>query len=150
MEKLLIRMAETSEKKELEALQWRASLANPGDRDALLAHPDAIEVPIAQIAAGRMFVAELNQKVAGFAAVGPRADGESDLDALFVDPPMQRRGIARLLVAHCAEFARSQDCAFLYVIGNPHAQDFYARCGFITIGTSETRFGPGLLMRLPL
>jgi N-acetylglutamate synthase-like GNAT family acetyltransferase len=147
---LVIRPAVVSEKKSLEEVQRRASLNNPGDRDALLAHPDAIEVPEAQLAAGRAFVAEWDGQIAGFAALEPREDGEAELDALFVDPSMQRRGIARALVAHCAAVARSQKCAFLHVVGNPHAQDFYAACGFALIGTSGTRFGLGLLMRLPL
>jgi N-acetylglutamate synthase-like GNAT family acetyltransferase len=85
--------------------------------------------------------------IVGFAAVEPRADGESELDALFVDPNMRRRGIARSLVALCAEVARTRESEFLYVVGNPHAKEFYAACGFDVIGTSETRFGRGLLMR---
>ena len=56
MKDLLIRPAVTSEQKELEELQLRASLTNAGDRDALLAHPDAIELPLAQISAGGVFV----------------------------------------------------------------------------------------------
>jgi len=52
MRGFLIRQAVASEQKELEELQLRASLTNAGDRDALLAHPDAIELPLAQIAAG--------------------------------------------------------------------------------------------------
>lgn len=148
LEELLIRSAVVSERKELEDLQWHASLTNAGDREALLAHPDAIELPAAQIAAGGVFVAESRKKIVGFAAVEPRADGESELDALFVDPNVRRRGIARLLVAHCAEVARKRGSGFLYVIGNPHAKEFYTACGFNEIGTSETRFGPGLLMRL--
>src|SRR5512133_344645 len=80
---LLIRVAVPSEKQELEQLQLRASLGNEGDRDALLAHPDAIELPAEQIANGRVFVSEWEGKVVGFAAVEPRADGESELDALF-------------------------------------------------------------------
>jgi len=148
MEDLLIRRAAISEQKELEELQLRASLTNAGDRDALLAHPDAIELPIAQIAAGGVFVAEWRGTVAGFAAVEPRADGQSELDALFVDPKMRRRGIARSLVAHCAEVARTRESAFLYVVGNSHAKEFYTACGFNVIGTSETRFGTGLLMRM--
>ena len=147
LEDLLIRRAVISEQKELEDLQLRASLTNIGDREALLAHPDAIELPVAQIAAGGVFVAIWNGTIVGFAAVQPRADGESELDALFVDPNMRRRGIARSLVAHCAEVARSRESAFLYVVGNPHAKEFYTGCGFDVIGTSETRFGRGLLMR---
>ena len=148
LEDLLIRRAVVSEQKELEDLQLRASLTNAGDRKALLAHPDAIELPLAQIAAGGVFVAEWRGTIVGFAAVEPRGDEESELDALFVDPNMRRRGIARSLVAHCAEVARTRGSAFLYVVGNPHAREFYAACGFNLIGTSETRFGTGLLMRM--
>src|SRR5258705_2442616 len=148
MQDLLIRKAVTSEQKELEDLQLRASLTNAGDRDALLDHPDAIEVPLAQIAAGGVFVAEWNGTIVGFAAVEPRGDGESELDALFVDPNMRRRGIARSLVGHCAEVARARKSDALCVVGNPHAKDFYTACGFSVIGTAETRFGTGLLMRM--
>jgi len=148
LDALLIRRATIVEQKELEDLQLRASLTNAGDREALLAHPDAIEMPVAQIAAGGVFVAECGGTIVGFAAVEPRADGESELDALFVDPSMRRRGIARSLVAHCAEVARTRESAFLYVVGNSHAREFYAACGFNVIGTSETRFGTGLLMRM--
>jgi len=148
MKDLLIRQAVTSEQKELEELQLRASLTNAGDRDALLAHPDAIELPLAQIAAGRVFVAEWNGTIVGFAAVEPRTDGESELDALFVDPNMRRRGIARSLIEHCAGIARTRKSGALCVVGNPHAMDFYTACGFKLIGTAATRFGTGLLMRM--
>jgi GNAT superfamily N-acetyltransferase len=148
MQDLLIRQAVASEQKDLEDLQLRASLTNAGDRDALLAHPDAIELPLAQITAGGVFVAEWDGTIVGFAAVEPRADGESELDALFVDPNMRRRGIARSLIGHCAEVARTRKSTTLCVIGNPHAKDFYTACGFNLTGTVETRFGTGLLMRM--
>ena len=47
-----------AEQKALEALQLRASLTNDGDREALLANPDAIKIPLEQIAAGRVFVSK--------------------------------------------------------------------------------------------
>ena len=78
-----------------DALQWRASLGNPGDRDALLANPDAIALPIEQIENGCVFVAERDGDVAGFAAVVPRSDGGAELDALFVEPHLWNRGIGR-------------------------------------------------------
>jgi hypothetical protein len=79
-----IRPVRPDEQTTLESLQWRASLANPGDRDALLANPDAIALPTEQIAAGGVFVAERDGVVAGFAALVPRSDGGAELDALFV------------------------------------------------------------------
>ena len=148
MENIVIRRANVSEQKELEQLQLRASLTNAGDRDAILAHPDAIEVPLEQITADRVFVAELQGTILGFAAVEPRPDGDSELDALFVDPKSRRRGIGRLLIKHCIEVARTRGSAALCVVGNPHAEDFYVSCGFKLTGNTETRFGPGLLMRV--
>jgi N-acetylglutamate synthase-like GNAT family acetyltransferase len=146
----VIRVAVASEQKSLEELQWRASLGNPGDREALLAHPDAIELPLEQIAAGDVFVLESAGTIAGFAALRSRPNGDADLDALFVDPPMQRRGFGRRLVKHCAQAAHARGLRALYVVGNPHAEHFYLACGFLSVGTSQTRFGPALLMRRPL
>ena len=68
MEATNIRNAILSEKAALEGLQLRASLANEGDREALLANPDAIELPSEQIASGDVFVLELSGRIAGFAA----------------------------------------------------------------------------------
>lgn len=146
MEAIVIRNAVPSEKAALEALQLRASLTNEGDREALLANPDAIELPADQIASGDVFVLELGGIIAGFSAILPRPDGDAELDSLFVEPDRRRRGLGRLLVEHCAQIALLRGCRSLNVIGNPHAEEFYLSCGFNTIGSTETRFGPGLLM----
>ena len=146
MSNIVIRPALLSERSSLEALQWRASLANPGDRDSLLANPDAIVLPEEQIASGHVFVAEDGSVIVGFATVLPRPDGNAELDALFVDPSLWKRGVGRLLVDRCADVARTRASRILHVVGNPHAEGFYTSCGFRTMGTFETRFGPGLLM----
>jgi GNAT superfamily N-acetyltransferase len=145
-----IRPARPDDQTTLESLQWRASLANPGDREALRANPDAIELPIEQITAGCVFVAERAGVVAGFAAVVPRLDGGAELDALFVEPHLWKHGIGRQLVNHIADVARERSASFLHVVGNPHAEGFYLSCGFTVTGTVETRFGVGLTMRRPL
>jgi len=145
-----IRPARPDEHAMLESLQRRASLTNPGDRDALLANPDAIALPIEQIADGCVFVAERDGAVAGFGAVLPRPDGGAELDALFVEPRLWKQGIGRELVDHLAEVARMRAASFLHVIGNPHAEGFYLSCGFSVTGTIDTRFGVGLAMRRPL
>ena len=145
-----IRPARLDEQTMLESLQRRASLSNPGDRDALLANPDAIALPIEQIAEGCVFVAERDGVVFGFAAVLPRPDGGAELDALFVEPHAWKRGIGRRLVDHIADVARVRAASFLHVIGNPHAEGFYVSCGFRVTGTVNTRFGVGLAMRRSL
>jgi len=69
------------------------------------------------------------------------------LDALFVEPSAWRQGIGRVLVEHCAAAARAMDAESLHVLGNPHAESFYIACGFNTLGTEQTRFGAGLVMK---
>lgn len=147
---IFIRPARPDEQTMLESLQRRASLSNPGDREALLANPDAIALPIEQITAGCVFVAERQVVVVGFAAVVSRSDGGAELDALFVEPHFWKQGIGRRLVDHIAEVARVKAATFLHVVGNPHAKEFYLSCGFRVIGTVDTRFGVGLTMRRPL
>jgi GNAT superfamily N-acetyltransferase len=150
MTQITVRPAAVSEQKALEAVQWRASLNNPGDREALLANPDAIALPIAQLEAGGVFVAETGSTLLGFAAILPRQDGDSELDALFVEPGAWRQGAGRALVEHCAAAARDAGARALHVVGNPHAEGFYRACGFEMIGTKEMRFGTGLLMKREL
>jgi GNAT superfamily N-acetyltransferase len=145
-----IRPAIPAERKALEALQWRASLGNEGDRDALLRHPDAIDLPTEQIVAGGVFVLEQDGAIVGFSAILPREDGDTELDALFVEPQIQRRGIGRKLLEHCAAAARLAGSRGLHVIGNEHAKAFYLSCGFEILGPFETRFGAALLMRKAL
>jgi len=145
-----IRLARRDEQMMLESLQRRASLSNPGDRDALLANPDAIALPIEQITSDCVFIADRDGVVAGFAAVVPRPDGGAELDGLFVEPHLWKHGIGRRLVEHVAEVARVRAATFLHVVGNPHAEGFYVSCGFRMTGTVDTRFGAGFAMRRPL
>ena len=147
---VIVRTAIASECKQLEALQRRASLNNPGDRAALIEHPDAIELSEEQIRNGGVFVAEVAGSVIGFAAILPRDDGDSELDALFVEPSAWRQGIGRGLVEHCASAAKAKGAKALHVMGNPHAEKFYVACGFEMLGTRQMRFGTGLIMKREL
>ena len=110
-----IRLALPQDREALEALQWRASLNNPNDRDALLAHSDAIVLPIEQITAGQVYVAEQAQEIVGFAVLLPRNESVMELDGLFVEPQFWHRGAGRLLVGHCSRVARNNGAAVLRV-----------------------------------
>ena len=147
---ITIRQAIATEQKALEALQWRASLSNPADREALLANPEVIELPLPQIEMGGVFVAELAGIVQGYAAICRRDDGELELDALFVEPQAWRQGIGLALVEHACSLARSMGAESIHVVGNPHAEAFYCACGFDMLGTREMRFGIGLLLKRDL
>jgi len=135
-----LRLAEPEEHEELEQLMARASLELPDYRERLIANPDAIHVPPAQIANGQVIVAEMDRVIVGFAAV---VSGE--LDGLFVEPDLWGQGIGRALVNAATHEARKRGLA-LKVIANPSARRFYQSCGFIVEGEEQTRFGPALRM----
>src|SRR5689334_11468464 len=137
---ITLRLAKPEEHEALEDLQRRASLELPEYRDQLLAHPDAIHLPPAQIANGQVIVAEFAGDIAGFAAVVG-----SELDGLFVEPDLWGGGIGRALVSAAAHQARLRGLS-LTVIANPRARGFYESCGFSLEGEEQTRFGVGLRM----
>jgi GNAT superfamily N-acetyltransferase len=146
-DKIVLRLALSSEQNELTELQLRSSLNNPGDREAILANPDAIALSAGHIIDGRVFVAEVDNSIKASATILPREDGSFDLDALFVDPESWRQGFGRKLIEHCIYIVRNTGSGVIHVVGNPHAEGFYAACGFETMGTEKTQFGTGLLMR---
>ena len=135
-----IRVAQPKEREELEALQWRASLANEEDRPHLEVHPDAIELPAEQVESGQVIVAEIGGRIAGFAAV---IGGE--LDGLFVEPDLWRKGVGKALVDAAILLARRRGLS-LSVTANKAALGFYERCGFTVEGEAQTRFGRALRM----
>src|SRR4051812_20277401 len=76
-----------------------ASLSNAGDRDALLAHPEALTLPHDVLACGRTRVAtSADGTVVGFARTRPTDRGVLELEDLFVDPDAMGRGVARQLI----------------------------------------------------
>lgn len=109
-----------------------------------------IELPDAQLEAGQVFVAISGGIQVGFSVLLPREDGDVELDGLFVEPSVWRAGVGRGLIEHAIGEARARGAKAIHVIGNPHAEGFYEAVGFVTTGTTQTRFGPALLMQLPL
>ena len=141
---LTIRLARPEEREALEALQLRASLALNEYREQLLAEPDAVQLPSGQIERGEVIVAELGDRIAGFAAV-LIDDCVAELDGLFVEPDLWRRGVGAALFDVAVHEARRQGLS-MTVIANPSARDFYEKCGFTVEGEAQTRFGPALRM----
>jgi GNAT superfamily N-acetyltransferase len=138
---MVIRPARLEERAMLIELQRAASLMHADSRAALLAHPEAIDLPEAHLP--HTIVAERDGAVIGFAVTLPIDSDQADLDGLFVAPDVWRSGAGRALVA-----AAARDRA-LVVVANPNALHFYERCSFIETGSTETRFGPAITMTRP-
>jgi N-acetylglutamate synthase-like GNAT family acetyltransferase len=144
---LAIRLAQPDEREVLEGLQRRAYLANAGDRDALLANPDE-SISRHQIEAHQVFVGERGALIVGFAAVLVRCDGDVDLDGLFVDPELWRTSVGKALVNQCVRHACEHGGQALHVIGNPQRDVFTLRASSKSQEPWDTRFGPGLSMKM--
>lgn len=145
MQGLRIRPAQPEERIALEDLQRRASLALDEYRQDLLVHPDAIELPAVQIERGEVLVAEIGDRVVGFAAI-VSGDRAAELDGLFVEPEFWRRGIGSALVEAVTHEARRKGLSLLTVVASPTALEFYLGCGFSVEGAAETRFGRAIRM----
>lgn len=135
-----LRLAGPREHSELEDLQRRASLAACEYREQLLANPDALHLPPAQMANGQVIVAEMGGRAVGFAAV---VGGE--LDGLFVEPHLWGLGVGKALVNAATHEARKRGLA-LKVIVSPSGREFYESCGFSVEAEAETRLGSALRM----
>jgi GNAT superfamily N-acetyltransferase len=94
-EPLVIRGARAEERAALTELQRRAALMWEEDRAALLAEPEAIDIPQSQIDEGHVFVAEREGRVLGFGVVLQRSDHEAELDGLYVEPDVWGEAIGR-------------------------------------------------------
>jgi ribosomal protein S18 acetylase RimI-like enzyme len=147
---LEIRTALSTDVDPIRTVYRRASLWNEGDRDALLANPDALEFDPEPVAAGRTRVAVAGGQVVGFATTRASGADTLELDDLFVDPDRMRQGIATALIRDAEQAARAAGVACVEVVANGHALAFYRAVGFTVTGTVETRFGPGTRMRLDI
>jgi GNAT superfamily N-acetyltransferase len=145
-----LRSAETSEANDLEALQRRASLVWEEYRADLLAYPDAIQVSVAEIRAGHLRVATVDDRLRGFSAVLPLDHDILELDGLFVEPDVWRAGIGRALVEDAAARGKSEHFSRFEVTANPRALGFYEKLGFVFDGEVPTQFGPGIRMHRDL
>jgi GNAT superfamily N-acetyltransferase len=139
-----MRPGRPNERLDLEELMYRASLAVPDYREQLEANPEAIELPLEQIERGQVIVAESVEGTAGFAVLLVEQD-RAELDGLFVEPDLWRRGVGTALIEAVTHKARKAGLS-LTVIAAPNAQAFYEKCGFVVESETQTRFGPALIM----
>ena len=149
MSSVEIRAATAGDTRAMEGVFRRASLSNAGDRAALLAHPEALQLADDLAGGGRVRVATSpDGTIVGFASTRPTQAAVVELDDLFVEPAWMRRGVARTLMKSVAAQAVAEGVTRVEVTANEHALEFYLAVGFIPDGPADTEFGPGLRMHL--
>ena len=148
--KVNIRPARADERLALIELQRHASLASGTYREVLLANPEVIDLPLEQIEAGRVHVAEAGGAVLGFYALLAGENGAAELDGMFVDPTHWRQGIGHRLLQEAEHQAVSEGATLLCVTANPDALVFYQACGLTVVGEVQTQFDVALRMQKKL
>jgi ribosomal protein S18 acetylase RimI-like enzyme len=148
MSSIQVRHADPRDETVLARIFREASLSNAGDRDVLLAHPEALTLSV-DLVGGRTWVAtDADGAVLGFATTRRTGPGVLELDDLFVDPRVMRQGVARHLIRRLATEAEREDVGRIDVTANPHAFGFYGAVGFVFGPRSATEFGAGRRMHL--
>jgi N-acetylglutamate synthase-like GNAT family acetyltransferase len=140
-----VRAARADDLEAAGALKLRASLAWGDHIEQLLALPEAQTAPAEHLPS--MFVAEVGGRLAGFATVLLRDDGDAELEDLFVEPDLWRHGIATGLVAEAERRAGALGARRLHVVGSARAQAFYEARGFELVGQAQTLFAPAPVLR---
>lgn len=102
-----------------------------------------------RVAASQVYVADVDDKIAGFVSVGVyRPDEGADAEpgvgevyAVYVDPDRWSGGIGRALmetaVGHLTDLGFDEIRLWVFE-ANPRARRFYERCGFALDGESTT------------
>jgi len=142
-----IRLAHPDDRLNLIELQRRASLVYEDTRQQLLDDPDVIDLDEEMLANNEVFVAEIGDRIVGFATIIAHEGNDAELEGLFVEPSEWRKGIGRLLVHQIEKEAAAWGASRLHVLANRNALGFYEAAGFTIIGEKKTELGPtGLLM----
>lgn len=114
----------------------------------------ALRVAPGDIAAGRRrYVVAVvgddrSPRIVGFHSIEPGEDGAVELDALFIAPEWQGRGIGRDLFLHAREESRREGARAMRMVADPNAAAFYAAMGARQDGDCESESIPG--RRLPV
>jgi GNAT superfamily N-acetyltransferase len=151
MTKLRIRLAHPDDRLNLVELQRRASLTWDDVREQLLERPELIDIDEEVLANNEVFVAEIGDRIVGFATIVAHDGNDAELEGLFVEPADWRKGIGTALVRQIEREAHAWGASRLHVIANRNVRGFYEASGFTTVGEQKTLLGPvALLMVKPV
>ena len=109
---------------------------------------EALTVTPEYVAENPTFVAAIDEEIVGFCAVQIESS-EAVLDHLWVLPQFMGGGVGRALFQHAEEIARTGGAVRMRIVGDPHAEQFYARMG-ATVYRREPASMDGEARFLPL
>lgn len=144
MSRIEIRIAHPDDGPNLVELQRRASLASEDEeiRQKLRDNPDLIALDEEMLANNEVVVAEVGDRIVGFATIVAHDGNDAELEGLFVEPTEWRKGIGTALVHAIEREASAWGASRIHVLANQKALGFYEATGFSKIGERRTELGP--------
>lgn len=144
MSRLDIRIAYPDDRLNLIDLQRRASLATEeGEmRQRLLDEPGLIDLDEEMLANNEVVVAQIGDRIVGFATIVAHDGNDAELEGLFVEPTHWRQGIGTALLHAIEREAAAWGASRLHVFANVRAMPFYEAMGFVRVGERKTALGP--------
>ena len=88
------------------------------------------------LAVDAMFVYEADGEPVGLSSIIRRADGDAELDLLYVDPEFSGVGVGRALVSAVASAGRARGARRLWADASRPAQQMLVRCGFEPVSSN--------------
>jgi GNAT superfamily N-acetyltransferase len=143
----MIRRARANESEALTSLALRSKAVWGYSEAFIESCRPVLTVTTRAIAEGRVFVAEVDGALAGVSVLRP-IDNGIELDMLFVEPDMLRRGIGALLLDHACAEARAAGHDALMIASDPGAVGFYLQRGAIRLRDVPSEVDAG--RQLPL
>lgn len=146
-EAMTTRPAGAGEAEQLSDLCWRSKAHWGYDSHFMDACREALTVRDEWIGREWVIVAEIDDEVAGVAAIAP--DGSQfEVALFFVDPTQMGKGVGAVLFNAMVTRARQEEVGALRILSDPNAVEFYRKMGARMIGTEPSDAIPG--RRLPL
>lgn len=131
-----IRLARPDETDALTDLSMRSKQSNGYDDAFMAACRDELTVTDQRMTEGTYWVAEIDGVIRGCVCLGIAEGGTSaEINAFFIDPDFQGRGLGRVLWDSVLAQAREKGVIRLHLASDPFAVPFYEKLGFVTIGT---------------
>ena len=128
-----LRSARVEEAGALAELAWAAK-ASWGYAPAQLERwREGLSPSGASIAAQPTFVAEVDQRLAGFCQLELQAR-PVELEHLWVHPRFTGQGVGRALLVRCLRDLAALGVEALHVDSDPNAEPFYVACGAVRVG----------------
>ena len=144
---LEIRLAKPDETAVLTELSLRSKRSNGYDDAFMDACREELTVTVERMEEGEYWVAD-SGVICGCVCLTPDISDKNtaEINAFFIDPHWQRKGIGRLLWEKMLERAAQRDITRLVLDADPYAVSFYEAMGFKTIGKTPSGSIPGRVL----